>query len=75
MNIKYKGDATPLHQASMAFDDKMEIIELLIKNGAIVNAKNAYEATPLDLAKIDETKKVLRNYNAKTGGEFKAEGK
>jgi ankyrin repeat protein len=79
VNIKHKDSHTPLHLASMALNDKSEIIELLIKNGAIVDAKNAYGATPLDLAKISKIEKnndkVLRNYNAKTGEELKAEGK
>ena len=60
---------TPLHYAK----DK-EIIELLIANGADVNAKDEGGKTPLDL---DRTwiAALLRKHGGKTGEELKAEGK
>ena len=54
----------------------MEIIELLIANGADVNAKNNGGKTPLDWAAWKkEIAKLLRKHGGKTGEELKAEGK
>ncbi len=54
----------------------MEIVELLIANGADVNAKNNGGKTPLDWAAWKkETANLLRKHGGKTGKELKAEGK
>jgi len=55
-----------------------EIDELLIANGADVNAKTDAGVTPLDDAigrKHSETIDLLRKHGGKTGKELKAEGK
>ena len=55
-----------------------EIAELLIANGADVNAKNYERKAPLDFAvkyKRTEIADLLRKHGGKTGEELKAEGK
>jgi len=55
-----------------------EIAELLIANGADVNAKNYERKAPLDFAvkyKRTEIADLLRKHGGKKGGELKAEGK
>jgi len=54
--------------------------ELLIANGADVNVRNGWKATPLDEAiagsQIDKPiAELLRKHGGKTGEELKAEGK
>ena len=49
-------------------------IELLIANGANVNAKDEAGKTPVDSA-TSETAEPLRKHGGKTGEELKAEGK
>ena len=69
-------EGTPLHYA--AFRGRKEVAELLINEGADVNAKNQADATPLDKAiekNRDETVSLLRKHGSKTGEELKAEGK
>ena len=52
-----------------------EVAELLIANGADVNAWDGYE-TPLDVSDDEsETADLLRKHGGKTGLELKAEGK
>ena len=72
MNVKDKYDGTPLHSATA--NDNKEIAELLIAEGADVNAKVNDGTTPLDSAK-GEIADLLRKHGAKTGEELKAEGK
>ena len=57
---------TPLHFAAYSGS---EVVELLIANGADVNAKNQADATPLDKAiekNWDETAALLRMHGGKT---------
>ena len=63
---------TPLHFA--AFRGRKEVAELLINEGADVNANNQADATPLDKAienNRDETVSLLRKHGGKTGEELK----
>jgi len=67
---------TPLSFA--AANDYKELIELLIAEGADVNAKDVTGQTPLDGAVdngFNQTAAVLRKHGGKTGEELKAEGK
>ena len=68
---------TPLHYA--AKQGHKEIAELLIAEGANVNAKTDWgELTPLNFAKAQnqtETADFLRKHGGKTGAELKAAGK
>ena len=76
MNAKDWMGRTPLHFA--ANGGRKEIVEILITEGADVNAKGADGGTPLDLAiRYDETDTadLLRKHGGKTGEELKAEGK
>ncbi|SVC90659.1 uncharacterized protein METZ01_LOCUS343513, partial [marine metagenome] len=60
-------EGTPLHFA--AFRGRKEVAELLINEGADVNAKNQAGATPLDKAiekNRDETVNLLRKHGGKT---------
>ena len=54
------------------------IVELLIAEGADVNAKDEEGKTPLDATSVfnkTETADFLRKHGGKTGKELKAEGK
>jgi len=63
---------TPLHEAA-SWGQKGNI-ELLIANGANVNAKDETGKTPLDSA-TSELADLLRKHGGKTGEELKVEGK
>ena len=80
MNAKDDNELTPLHVAANV--GHKEIAELLIANGADVNAKlelSVYKGhTPLDIAiefNHTEIANLLRKHGGKTGEELKAEGK
>jgi ankyrin repeat protein len=65
LNKKTYTDWTPLHWA--AYRDHKEIVELLIAEGADVNAKDA-GTTPLDVAEefnLSELASILRKHGAK----------
>jgi len=67
LNKKTYTDWTPLHWA--AYRDHKEIVELLIAEGADVNAKDA-GTTPLDVAEefnLSELASILRKHGAKKG--------
>ena len=63
-----------MHRANLT----KEIVELLIAEGADVNAKEKYGETPLNWAILlgqTETADLLRKHGGKTSEELKAEGK
>ena len=65
---------TPLHWANST----KEIADLLIAEGANVNAKTKFGETPIDAAILlgqTETADFLRKHGGKTGEELKAEEK
>ena len=70
---------TPLHGAT--FNGHKEIAELLIANGADVNARDSGGKTPLDETMTDlslnkkELADLLRKHGGKTAEELKAEEK
>jgi len=66
VNAKNKNRWTALHEA--AFGGRKEIVELLISNGAHVNAKTKNDQTPLDFAirfKRTKTAELLRKHAAR----------
>ena len=72
VNWKDQNGKTLLHYA--AWKGHKEIAELLIANGANVNAKDKDGYTPLDWA-AGEIADLLRKHGGKTGEALKAEGK
>ena len=46
-------------------NNEVELAQLLIDNGAIINTNNIYGDTPLHYAKSDEMRKLLKSYGAK----------
>ena len=50
-------------------------MELLIANGADVNAKLIYGTTPLDSTNNKKIRDLLRKHGGKTGEELEAGGK
>jgi len=64
-----------LHETARS--GRKEVVELLIANGADVNAKNRNGDTPLDYAitfKRTELADLFRKYGAKTAEELKTAG-
>ena len=73
VNEKVQHGWTPLHETAVF--GHAEVAELLITNGADVNAWDGYE-TPLDVSDNEsEFATLLRKHGGKTGEELKAEGK
>jgi ankyrin repeat protein len=75
VNAEYRGVITPLHETARS--GRKEVVELLIANGADVNAKNRNGDTPLDYAitfKRTELADLFRKYGAKTAEELKTAG-
>ena len=76
-DVNMKGDQrrqTPLHDA--AASGHMEVAELLITNGANLNAKSVIGETPLDAAvnfKQTEIANLLRKHGGKTAEGFSIE--
>ena len=64
---------TPLHYA--ASGNHKEVVELLIAEGADVNAKRGAPLNAAIITKHTEIAELLRKHGAKTGEELKAEGK
>jgi cytohesin len=62
------GGQTPLHWAAVG--NNKELAELLIANGADVNARDKDGDTPLDLAFKTEIADLLRKHGGKTGEEL-----
>ncbi len=73
VNAKSKYETTPLHRA--ASEGHTEVVKILLKAGAKVNAKNNRGRTPLDYARQKQIKQLLRKHGAKTGKELDAEAK
>ena len=79
VNIKVSGnDTRVLHWAALYSHE--EIIELLLENGANINAQTTDGATPLDYVPqskfmASKSAELLRKHGGKTGEELKAEGK
>ena len=76
MDVNAKSDEgwTALHEA--AFEGRKEIVELLISNGAYVNARGESGRTPLDLATQSkrnlETADLLRIHGGQGGYEIES---
>merc|ERR1712232_446250 len=69
-NLVMTGGARPLHICGMS--SAVDIMKVLIKNGADVNAKDNYEWTPMDRAIFSRAgKDLLKNHGGKSGKELK----
>ena len=70
VNPKSVINTTLLHLAAVR--DYKEIAELLITEGADVNAKDGYGETPLDsvIGVFTETADLLRKHGGKSGAEY-----
>jgi len=69
-NLVMTGGARPLHMCGMGRGgNTSDLIEVLVKHGAEINAKDNYELTPMDrLASNSVTgRKVLQKYGGKYG--------
>ena len=82
MNAKGRDGRTPLHHAASSRSGRTEIVELLIAEGADVNAKTNNGTTPLDRATMPnspfdttETANLLRKNGGKTVEKLKTEDK
>ena len=62
-----------MHQA--AVKRRNGVVELLISNGANVNAQDEDGGTPLFYTSNPEIVELIRKHGGKTGEELKAEGK
>lgn len=69
-NLVMTGGARPLHMCGMGRGgDTSHLIEILVRHGADVNAKDNYELTPIDRLASNsvEGNAVLRRHGAKAG--------
>ncbi|CAF1456570.1 unnamed protein product, partial [Rotaria sordida] len=68
VNIKLldKSESTPLHGA--VYNGHVSTVDLLLSYGADVNIKNKYGSTPIDDARTDEMKQILKRYRANLDG-------
>jgi len=76
VNLRGLGNMTPLHRAAQ--NGGKEMVELLIENGADVNAMTDSGETPLDWAINKRHVKLypqIRKHGGKTAEELKTEGK
>lgn len=75
VNVPDQGGATPLHNAVYA--DNMKIAELLVKAGADLKAEDEEEGrlTPLECAKSEEMKELLRSHADKINKELQEQNK
>ena len=71
INIRTYNEVTALHLASVY--GTRELVEMLLRNGANVNARNKLGLTPLDCARDNKMESLLRQYGGKTGEELNAE--
>ncbi|MDR1385883.1 MAG: ankyrin repeat domain-containing protein [Planctomycetaceae bacterium] len=70
VNVKEKKyGLTLLHWA--VFKSNVDVLKYLVLQGANVNTKDNYGRTPLDAAKSEEVKKILRDAGGKSGEEIK----
>ncbi|CAF1268197.1 unnamed protein product [Rotaria magnacalcarata] len=60
LKLLYNSQSTPLHGA--VYYEHISTVELLLEHGADVNIKNFHGSTPIDDAKSDEMRKLLRRY-------------
>jgi hypothetical protein len=69
-NLVMTGGARPLHMCGMGRGgDTSQLIEVLIKHGADVNAKDNYEYTPMDRLSSNNVagNKILQSHGGKNG--------
>lgn len=71
-NLVMTGGARPLHICGMISNEKtLDIMKVLIKNGADVNAKDNYEWTPMNRAVMfEDGTNLLESHGAKSGDDL-----